>query len=78
MESYAHHSIPVKAISGKKSNLKSRNKISITSQFGTPNRMTTSEFKTHSTLIDEIKFPKEKFKKLVSTTYNDWYYDRQS
>ena len=29
LESYAHHSIPVKAISGKKSNLKSRNQVSI-------------------------------------------------
>jgi hypothetical protein len=29
-------------------------------------------------MIDEIRFPKEKFKKLVSTTYNDWFYDRQT
>ena len=81
LESYTNHHIAVKAVPGKKSNLKSRNQGSLNQlnkNFETPNRMTASDFKTHSTLADEVNFPKDKFKKLVSTTYNDWYYDRKS
>jgi hypothetical protein len=38
--------------------------------------MNGSDYKTYSTLTDVAKFPKERFKKFVSTTYNDWFYDR--
>lgn len=45
------------------------------SQYTTPSRVTCSDYKTYSTLNDVPKFPKERFKKLISTTYNDWFYD---
>jgi len=52
--------------------MKSRNSIN-----NTPNqRHGGSDYKTYSTMIDEVKFPKDRFKKFISTTYNDWFYDR--
>jgi len=70
----------VKAVGGKKSNFKSRNLNSENqnNQSRTPSRLTASDYKTQISLNEEIYFPKDRFKKFVSVTYNDWYYDRNS
>ena len=68
---YKQH-IPVKAVGGgRKGNMKGHNHaIDI--------MMNQSDYKTRSTLTEVVRFPKERFKKFVSTTYNDWFYDRQN
>jgi hypothetical protein len=70
--------IPVKAVGSRKGNMRGRNQAieSIINQYSSPSRVNGSDYKTYSTLTDIAKFPKERFKKFVSTTYNDWFYDR--